>query len=136
MNSFPLESEAAEALATALAALGKPNSGIPYRKLVDAAVGLGGTDLSIDFSAAQQIGVPVIVLREARMRSRPSMFDQLSRREQMVARHIVRGRTNAEIAHRLGISVCTVKDHVHHILQKTGLNSRTELAAAFAREEL
>ena len=48
----------------------------------------------------------------------------LSRREQEIANLLCDHRTNKEIAQRLNLSEQTVKNHVHHILQKTGAPNR------------
>jgi len=48
----------------------------------------------------------------------------LSPREHQVAMLIGRGLCNKEIARELGLSVGTVKIHVHKILQKTGARNR------------
>jgi non-specific serine/threonine protein kinase len=55
----------------------------------------------------------------------------LSRREREVAELIAAGLSNKQIADRLFIARSTVKDHVHHILQKTALPNRTAVAAAW-----
>ncbi|WP_214409532.1 response regulator transcription factor [Sphaerisporangium fuscum] len=52
----------------------------------------------------------------------------LSPREHAVALAVARGRTNAEIAAELFMSVATVKAHVSHILTKLGLDNRTQIA--------
>jgi DNA-binding NarL/FixJ family response regulator len=52
----------------------------------------------------------------------------LTAREREVASAVARGRTNREIAAELYVSVATVKDHVHHILTKTGLSNRAAIA--------
>jgi len=46
---------------------------------------------------------------------------------------VAAGLANKQIALRLGITTATVKDHVHRILEKTELPSRTALAAAIMR---
>ena len=53
----------------------------------------------------------------------------LSERELDVLRELITGDSNAEIAQRLGIAPSTVKYHVQNMLQKTGMRTRTELAA-------
>lgn len=58
-------------------------------------------------------------------------FDTLTPRESEVATLVVAGFSNAQIAEALFISVATVKDHVHSILAKTDLRSRSEVAAAW-----
>jgi predicted ATPase/DNA-binding CsgD family transcriptional regulator len=55
--------------------------------------------------------------------------DPLSPREWEVARLIIQGRTNREIAETLVITEWTVDTHVRHILTKLGLRSRTQVAA-------
>jgi DNA-binding NarL/FixJ family response regulator len=52
----------------------------------------------------------------------------LSPREREVVRAIAEGRSNAEIAAALLMSVPTVKAHVTHILTKAGLANRTQIA--------
>jgi DNA-binding NarL/FixJ family response regulator len=52
----------------------------------------------------------------------------LSPREHEVVLAIARGRTNAEIAAELYISVPTVKAHITHILTKLRLGNRTQIA--------
>jgi DNA-binding NarL/FixJ family response regulator len=55
---------------------------------------------------------------------------RLSAREQDVLVEIARGRSNAEIAQRLGLKPSTVKTHVSHILRKSGAQSRFALQRA------
>jgi DNA-binding NarL/FixJ family response regulator len=59
---------------------------------------------------------------------------QLSRRELEVLYLVEDGLSNQEIAHRLFITLATVKNHVHNILDKLHLRTRTE-AAAWARRQ-
>ena len=57
-----------------------------------------------------------------------SVLGSTSRREEEIAALIYRsGLSNKEIANRLGLSEGTVKSHVHSILLKFGVRSRTEL---------
>jgi DNA-binding NarL/FixJ family response regulator len=58
-------------------------------------------------------------------------FDVLTPREFEVSTLVAGGFSNAQIAEALFISVPTVKDHVHAILVKTDLKSRSEVAAAW-----
>lgn len=51
----------------------------------------------------------------------------LTRAEIRIARLVVQGRSNREIAHALSISVHTVRHHVQHIHDKVGVRSRTQL---------
>lgn len=48
----------------------------------------------------------------------------LTQREADVLAHMQTGASNKEIAARLGVSVATVKNHVHSILQKLGVRRR------------
>ena len=57
-------------------------------------------------------------------------LDALSPREREVASLVAEGLSNKEIGRRLFISLATVKDHMHHILTKTGLGSRAAVTAA------
>jgi DNA-binding NarL/FixJ family response regulator len=59
----------------------------------------------------------------------------LTSREREVLRLIELGRTNKAIALELGCSMSTVKNHVHALLTKLGVNRRTE-AARVARDLL
>ncbi|MFC4019316.1 response regulator [Micromonospora sp. GCM10011542] len=52
----------------------------------------------------------------------------LTPRERDVVRAIAQGRSNAEIATELLMSVTTVKAHVSHILTKLDLDNRTQIA--------
>lgn len=53
---------------------------------------------------------------------------QLSAREQQVVSLIANGLTNREIARKLYITEGTAANHVWHVLNKLGLNSRTQVA--------
>jgi DNA-binding NarL/FixJ family response regulator len=57
------------------------------------------------------------------------VYERLSQREREVLNEMTRGRSNAEIAHRLNLKESTVKTHVSNILRKTGTRSRFELNA-------
>lgn len=56
----------------------------------------------------------------------------LSGRENEVAELILRGLTVKETADALFISVATVKTHLRHIYEKTGVRNRAELARAMS----
>ena len=84
----------------------------------------GGTDVSIDFTAEQELGGPVIVASR-----RTALPAGLTPRQRAVCEALARGLSNKEIARDLGISPATVKDHVHAILRELGLRSRSEVAA-------
>ncbi len=67
------------------------------------------------------------VLQEVRRRDRPAV-DQLSPRELEVLAALARGRSNKEIAAKLGIGEETVKTHVSNVLSKLHLADRTQAA--------
>ncbi|HEU4760180.1 MAG TPA: response regulator transcription factor [Dehalococcoidia bacterium] len=54
---------------------------------------------------------------------------ELSRREMEVLELASQGATNREIGDRLFISIGTVKNHVHNILEKLHLKNRAQIAA-------
>lgn len=61
--------------------------------------------------------------------TRADPWSPLSAREFEVARLVAVGGTNAEIAAELGLSPKTVSAHIEHILDKLGVQRRTEIAA-------
>lgn len=58
-------------------------------------------------------------------------LSNLTRRELDVLRHLVRGRTNNQIAADLFVSPGTVKTHVKNLLRKLGAANRSEAAAHY-----
>ncbi len=71
------------------------------------------------------------LIRRLATQSRPSSgahSDELTHRELDVLRLVAEGRTNAEIAQSLFISVGTVKVHVERIIDKLGVSDRTQAA--------
>jgi two-component system nitrate/nitrite response regulator NarL len=61
---------------------------------------------------------------------------RLTQRERGIVTFIDEGLSNKEIAARLGIELCTVKNHVHHILEKLQVTRRTQAAARVRRARL
>jgi DNA-binding NarL/FixJ family response regulator len=89
--------------------------------------------ITIDFDASRDLGHELIVVRvpaPSAGNTPDPCLAALSPREREIAGLIANGFTNGEIAARLSIARSTVKDHVHHILQKTGLRNRASVAAA------
>jgi len=64
---------------------------------------------------------------------RAGMAIELSRREREVAQLVARGLSNREIAQRLYLSERTIDNHVHHILDKLGFDSRVQVATWVSR---
>jgi DNA-binding NarL/FixJ family response regulator len=58
---------------------------------------------------------------------------QLTYREMEVVRLMARGLSNKEIAGSLGIALPTVKNHIHHVLEKLQVRTRSEAAALVLR---
>jgi two-component system response regulator DevR len=69
----------------------------------------------IEFVARQSDGLPTARMRE---------LMNLTRREQLLIPLLARGLTNKEIAEQLNLSEQTVKNYVHRILRKTGVQDR------------
>lgn len=65
--------------------------------------------------------------------SRPELFPELTEREREILSFIADGRTNAEIAEKLVISLKTVRNHVSNIFSKLQVADRAQ-AAIRARE--
>jgi two-component system nitrate/nitrite response regulator NarL len=57
----------------------------------------------------------------------------LTTRERQVMHLLALDLSNKEIANRLYVSECTVKNHVHHLLKKLGVRSRREAVRVPAR---
>jgi len=120
----PLPPEQLAALRRAAAALAaQDGSGMPRRVLVDLAA--PGLEMTVHGDAE-----PVLAVVTASTGS-GERFAGLTAREREVAALLAAGRTNGEIADALVIALATVKDHVHSILEKTGLRTRSAVAAAW-----
>lgn len=92
-----------------------------------------GHGITVDFEASRDLGEPLIVVRMpsagAGQGSDPRLA-LLSVREREVAELVAQGLSNKLIADRLNLALSTVKDHMHRILEKTGLANRAAVAAA------
>lgn len=58
-------------------------------------------------------------------------FDDLTRRETQIIDLLVQGLSNKQISKVLAIEISTVKNHVHNILVKLGVESRARVACMF-----
>ena len=61
------------------------------------------------------------------------MDSPLTKQQENVLQLLESGISNKEIARRLHIETATVKNHVHHILQRLQVNSRGEAAAVYRK---
>jgi len=76
------------------------------------------------------------LLRELRHRPERSQFgERLTSREIQILRLISQGLSNKDIARELGISVATVKNHVHSVLEKLRVQSRSQAAARLSNRD-
>ena len=108
---------------------------VPMGELVQLANDVGlEAGVTVDFKASQDLGEPMVVLRVPTPNRSAECLKDLSRRELEVAELVSRGLSNKQIGAKLFISLPTVKDHVHHILKKTGLSNRAAVAAAVIGE--
>ncbi len=87
-------------------------------------------------SASATGGEDLLVLQERRT-ARPDPAEvadalPITRRQADVLTLLGEGRSDAEIAHRLGISVRTVGHHVEHILERLEVSNRTAAAGVLA----
>ncbi len=96
--------------------------------------------LRASLESAREIGLRSLEERVARRLDElvpaPVRADELTAREAEVLRLIAIGRSNADIALALSISLNTVATHVRNILAKTGCANRTEAAAYAMRHGL
>lgn len=63
-------------------------------------------------------------------------FDLLSLQERRIFGRVAEGWSNKEIAEELSLAVQTVKNYVHSILSKLGLERRTQIIALVARKDV
>jgi DNA-binding NarL/FixJ family response regulator len=116
---------------------GADRPSMPHPEIVALAEHELPAGVTVDFKATSELGQPMIVLRVQEVAT--AALDGLTKREREIASLVAAGLGNKEIAARLGITLSTVKDHLHRILTKTGLSNRAAIAAAhqgrsFARD--
>lgn len=81
--------------------------------------------------AARLLADPTASTGHASSPARP--IDGLTQREKQILREVAVGRTNKEVARRLGLSEKTIKHYMTNILQKLGARNRVEAIAASSR---
>lgn len=87
-----------------------------------------GVEVDAILDAIRSVAAGGTVYRAADLAASRSARRRPSERELQVIAAIVAGRTNAEIAARLGLSEKTVETHLHRLFDRYGVMSRTELA--------
>ena len=98
---------------------------VPVPKLVMALRGLERGEAAISREMAARLMVEIC--RSGAGSDMDEPFRCLTSRELQVLRELACGGTNREIADRLFISENTVRNHVHNILDKLGLNNRRQV---------
>ncbi|MDR7418380.1 MAG: response regulator transcription factor [Armatimonadota bacterium] len=119
--------DAAEAMAAGARGVLTPDVDAPALAAAVRAAACGLLVLAPEFGAAAA---------GARDREAGVLVEDLTPRELEVLQVLAEGRSNREIAQRLGISEHTVKFHVDAILGKLGAHTRTEAVARAARHGL
>ena len=77
--------------------------------------------------SAQAVTEFALLLADAPAPRPPSGLTQLSPREQELVTLVAKGRTDAQIASQLVISVSTVRSHLDRIRDKTSCRRRADL---------
>jgi DNA-binding NarL/FixJ family response regulator len=60
----------------------------------------------------------------------------LTQREKQIAEQLTNGLSNKQIARNLSIELSTVKNHVHNILVKMGVESRMQAASMLLHDRI
>ncbi|WP_344651370.1 response regulator transcription factor [Cryptosporangium japonicum] len=99
----------------------------PPDQLVDAVLRVASGDPILSPQVTRKLIDRVAVEAGAFERARAAL-DALSPRERDIVRAVASGRTNAQIAAELYVSVATVKSHLTRVLVKLELDNRTQVA--------
>ncbi len=127
-----LNEEALAALRRLVQTTHEQRSALPALELVQLANNVKvASGITIDFTAAHPLGVPMVVVCVPVPVSDPQELPSLTRRENQVAALVSEGLSNKQIARHLRIALATVKDHMHRVLVKTRLPNRAALAVAY-----
>lgn len=113
-------------------------SAFDYPQYVDAALRMGASGYVLKTAPFENLiqAIRQVAAGGMAYSVRPSTTGQsrLSPREVRVVELVVEGRSNDEIAVRLGISTKTVESHLTRIFERVGVTGRTELATRAVRE--
>lgn len=99
----------------------------PPPRIVEAVLRVAAGDPILSPAVTRRLLDRVTAESGTRDRAR-SALRVLSPREHEVAVTVAHGRSNAEIATDLGMTVATVKAHVSHVLTKLAMDNRTQVA--------
>lgn len=99
----------------------------PPARIVDAVLRVAEGEPILSASVTRRLMDRTAVQAGSHERARTALA-RLSPREHEVALAVARGRTNAEIAAQLYMSVATVKAHVSSVLAKLDMDNRTQIA--------
>ena len=126
MGGKKMDDAAISSISEALRALQAADGAVSPEALAPlAALGRQGLRLTLDLDASRKLGAPLVIARGG-----PGIdLSPLTPRQTEVALLVATGLSNKDIARMLGLSVATVKDHVHAILTRLGLASRAALIA-------
>ncbi|WP_047867449.1 response regulator transcription factor [Nocardiopsis sp. RV163] len=99
----------------------------PPARIVDAVLRVAVGEPILSASVTRRLMDRTAVQAGSHERARTALA-RLSPREHEVAMAVALGRTNAEIAAQLYMSVATVKAHVSNVLAKLDMDNRTQIA--------
>jgi len=107
-----------------------------YPQYADAAMRLGASGFVLKTAPITELidAIRIAAAGGIAFRRRPVGAVRLSERELDVVRLVVEGRSNDEIAARLGIGAKTVESHLRRLFERLDVASRTELATRALRE--
>jgi|SRR5439155_6093969 len=100
----------------------------PSEKLVEAIQAAARGESFLQPSVAAKVVAEFSRLSPRRVSRNDALVESLSDRELDVLKHLVRGKSNKEIASTLNIAEGTVKNHMTNILGKLGVLDRTQAA--------
>ncbi len=73
-----------------------------------------------------QISKQIVAMEDGNGVGRPAPVSSLSEQEQGILRLFCHGKNSAEIAKALGITLQTLRNHLHHINEKLGTHNRLQ----------
>lgn len=125
LTTFDTENEVLGALRAG--AVGYLLKDMPPARIAAAVLAAAAGEPVLSPDVARRLMASAASVGEARARAAESL-DRLTGREREVALAVGRGASNADIGRELYLSLPTVKAHVSSVLDKLGLENRTQLA--------